>query len=206
MAVPLSGSWPAGGCDNGGGRSRGTTAKVSNGLTVRPARPDELDQVGQLTLAAYVADGMVDPADPYAVSLADAPGRARDAELLVAVSSDGTLLGTVTVCEPDSPLSEVSRPGELEFRMLAVAPQDRGRGVGAALVTAVLRRAAELGAHRVVLCSAEGMHTAHRLYTRLGFIRLPERDWSPVPGLRLLVFGRARPGRRDAQCVHSSTV
>ncbi|MFN2497384.1 MAG: GNAT family N-acetyltransferase [Pseudonocardiaceae bacterium] len=164
-------------------------------LTVRPARPDELDQVGRLTLEAYVADGMVDPAGAYAVPLADAAGRAADAELLVAADSDGTLLGTVTVCQPGSPLSEVSRPGELEFRMLAVAPQARRRGVGAILVNAVLQRASDLGAHRVVMCSAELMHTAHRLYTRLGFARLPERDWQPVPGLQLLAFGRAVAGR-----------
>ena len=33
------------------------------------------------------------------------------------------------------------------------------------------------------------MRTAHRLYERAGFVRLPERDWSPVPGVNLLVYG-----------------
>jgi hypothetical protein len=33
------------------------------------------------------------------------------------------------------------------------------------------------------------MHVAHRLYARLGFGRLPERDWEPVPGITLLAFG-----------------
>ncbi len=158
-------------------------------LTVRPARPDELDQVGRLTLEAYVADGYANPAGSYAAELADASRRARDAELLVAVDPDGTVLGTITVCTPGSPLGKVSRPGELEFRMLAVASDARRRGVGEVLVTAVLQRAAEIGAHRVVLCSAEEMHVAHRLYARLGFSRMPERDWQPVPGITLLVFG-----------------
>ncbi|HEU0087431.1 MAG TPA: GNAT family N-acetyltransferase [Pseudonocardiaceae bacterium] len=165
---------------------------MSDCLTVRPARCDELDKVGRLTLEAYLADGMVSAGGPYAAELADAAWRARDAELLVAADPEGALLGTVTVCPPGSRLREISQPGELEFRMLAVAPQVRGRGVGAALVSAVLARAAELDAHRVVLSSAEGMYAAHRLYTRLGFTRLPGRDWSPVPGLRLLVFGHAR--------------
>lgn len=159
-------------------------------MTVRLAQVDEFDQVGQLTLVAYLADGLVDPADSYTATLADAARRARDAELLVAVDPDGALLGTVTVCTPGSPLSEVARPGELEFRMLAVAPEARGRGVGKALLSAVLQRAADLAAHRVVLCSQEEMHTAHRLYTRFGFARLPERDWRPVPGFTLLAFGR----------------
>jgi ribosomal protein S18 acetylase RimI-like enzyme len=32
------------------------------------------------------------------------------------------------------------------------------------------------------------MTAAQRLYERLGFTRLPERDWSPVPGIDLLVY------------------
>ncbi|MGH3908809.1 MAG: GNAT family N-acetyltransferase [Pseudonocardiaceae bacterium] len=162
---------------------------MSDLLTVRPARSDEIDAVGELTRQAYVTDGLVDPAGPYIAELGNAARRTREAELLVAVDPDGELLGTVTVCTPDSPLAEVSRPGELEFRMLAVSPDARRRGVGEALVSTVLQRADDLGAHRVVLCSAEHMSTAHRLYARMGFNRLPERDWQPVPGLQLLAFG-----------------
>jgi hypothetical protein len=29
---------------------------------------------------------------------------------------------------------------------------------------------------------------AHRLYQRLGFVRCPERDWSPLPGVELVVY------------------
>ncbi|MFN2535349.1 MAG: GNAT family N-acetyltransferase [Pseudonocardiaceae bacterium] len=58
------------------------------------------------------------------------------------------------------------------------------------LVRAVLARASEIGAHRVVLCTAAEMHVAHRLYARLGFARLPHLDWCPVPGYTLLAFGK----------------
>ena len=34
------------------------------------------------------------------------------------------------------------------------------------------------------------MTAAQRLYERLGFTRLPERDWSPVPEIDLLVYSR----------------
>jgi hypothetical protein len=37
------------------------------------------------------------------------------------------------------------------------------------------------------------MRTAHRLYLRLGFTRVPERDWDPIPGLTLLVYGCELP-------------
>jgi hypothetical protein len=33
------------------------------------------------------------------------------------------------------------------------------------------------------------MVAAHRLYERLGFTRLPERDWSPLPGVHLMAYG-----------------
>ena len=32
------------------------------------------------------------------------------------------------------------------------------------------------------------MRAAHRIYERLGFRRVPGRDWSPVPGIDLLTF------------------
>jgi ribosomal protein S18 acetylase RimI-like enzyme len=165
------------------------TAGVSDCLIVRPARPDELEEVGRLTLEAYLADGMVNPAGSYAAQLANAARRAREAELLVAVDPEGMLLGTITVCLPGSPLGELSVPGELELRMLGVAPRARRRGVGEALVRTVLERARQTGAHRVVLYSGEQMHTAHRLYARLGFIRMPERDLYLLSGVRFLVFG-----------------
>ena len=40
----------------------------------------------------------------------------------------------------------------------------------------------------MVLSSSTTMHTAHRLYERLGFTRLPERDWSPVAGVQLVAY------------------
>jgi hypothetical protein len=32
------------------------------------------------------------------------------------------------------------------------------------------------------------MTAAHRLYERLGFMRAPERDWKPVPEVRLISY------------------
>jgi ribosomal protein S18 acetylase RimI-like enzyme len=51
-----------------------------------------------------------------------------------------------------------------------------------------LDRARVAGKRRVVLSSDPRMAAAHRLYRRLGFTRLPARDWSPVPGIDLMVY------------------
>lgn len=160
-------------------------------FTIRSARPAELERVGGLTVRAYRASGLLDFDYDYSRELADTTRRAELAELLVAVDADGTLLGTVTIAQPGTEFAEVAGPGDLEFRMLATDPQARGRGVGEALTRAVVDRARELGRTRVVLCSRDVMTTAHRLYTRLGFTRIPEHDWVPVPGVVLWAFAMA---------------
>ena len=72
--------------------------------------------------------------------------------------------------------------------MLVVDRAARGRGVGELLVTTCLERARAAGKRRMVISTDPRMSSAHRLYERLGFSRLPERDWSPMPGTDLLVY------------------
>jgi ribosomal protein S18 acetylase RimI-like enzyme len=152
-------------------------------VVVREATPADWAAVGRITVAAYLADNHIDShTGGYADRLANAAARAEEAELLVAVDGD-EVLGTVTVVRPGTPWAEISREGEFEFRMLAVAPEARGRGVGERLVQAVIAHAREQGAHHLVLSSSEHMTTAHRLYARQGFTRLPARDWKPLPNL-----------------------
>ncbi|UQS23132.1 GNAT family N-acetyltransferase [Amycolatopsis thermalba] len=156
-------------------------------VSVRPARPEEFAAVGALTVSAYVADGLIAADDDYVRELSDAAHRAAHAELLVATDDDG-LLGSVTIVRPGTHYSEIARDGELEFRMLATAPAARGRGVGELLTRTVVEKAREIGASAVVMSSLDAMKTAHRLYERLGFSRLPERDWEPLPGRWLRAF------------------
>ncbi len=158
---------------------------MSDAVEVRLALDDELAAVGELTLGAYAP---YLPADSdYAESLRDAGSRHGDAELYVALE-DARILGTVTGCPPGSPWRELATADEGEFRMLAVDPSARGRGVGTALVLHALGRAREAGASGMVLCSMSEMRPAHRLYRTLGFRREPERDWSPGDGVDLIAF------------------
>jgi hypothetical protein len=39
-----------------------------------------------------------------------------------------------------------------------------------------------------VLSSLDSMRSAHRLYERLGFARLAERDWRPFPHISLIAY------------------
>lgn len=154
---------------------------------IRLARPDEHAAIGAITMDAYRSDGLLHDETDYADELADAAARARDAELWVAADSAG-LLGTVTYCPPGSPYRELATDGEGEFRMLAVDPAQRRRGAARALVEHCITRSIAAGDARIVICSLREMATAHRLYAALGFERIPERDWEPVPGVELLAF------------------
>jgi ribosomal protein S18 acetylase RimI-like enzyme len=62
-----------------------------------------------------------------------------------------------------------------EIRLLAVDPALQGRGIGEALVNACIERARQQGL-TMVLHTTQHLAAAQRLYTRMGFVRRPERD------------------------------
>jgi GNAT superfamily N-acetyltransferase len=104
-------------------------------------------------------------------------GRAAGADVLVAVDGDGAVLGGVTyVPDPSSPWAEFEDTDAAGIRMLAVAPEAQGRGVGEALTRACIDRAVAAGRGQVMLHSTDWMTTAHRIYERLGFQRDPSFD------------------------------
>ena len=157
-------------------------------MHLRRARPEDYAAIGETTLAAY-APLLGTTEASYAERLRNAEGRDHEAELWVAVAPDDReVLGTVTLCREGSPWREIALAGEGEFRMLAVAPHAQGQGVGEALARHVIDRFREEGAVAVLLSSTPVMDAAHRLYERLGFVRCPERDWEPMPGVQLLAF------------------
>lgn len=158
---------------------------------VRRARPAEAAIIGELTEQAYRVDGYLDVAggDAYAAELRDAAPRIREAVVLVA-ELDGTVAAAVALAAPGTPYAELATAGELEVRMLAVAPQARRRGLAEVLMVAAEEHARTLGLQRVVLCTEAPMHAPQRLYKRLGYRREPERDWQ-VQGFRLLGYGRS---------------
>lgn len=56
------------------------------------------------------------------------------------------------------------------------------------LARTCLTRATELGFGAVVICVRDFVAGARRLYARLGFVRIPERDWAPAAGVDLLAL------------------
>jgi ribosomal protein S18 acetylase RimI-like enzyme len=159
-------------------------------VIVREARPGEFAAAGELRVTAYRAGGFLPPASGYEPTLR-ALGATGDGTVLVAVpgDDDSRILGTVMLQTWPHAGEVVAGHGEAEIRALAVAPGLQGRGTGSALLQAVIGLAGRSGVRHLVLLTQPEMRAAQHLYQRAGFRRLPERDWSPVPGIDLLAYG-----------------
>lgn len=159
-------------------------------INVRPATIADYPVAGEICVNAYRDDGQLDGGShDYAAVLRDVARRANHAEIMVAEHGDtGDLVGCVTFALADTEYAELSRPGEGEFRMLAVDPAAQGRGVGKALAQACVQRATELGLRALVICSRDYNKRAISMYEKIGFHRVPELDWSPYPGVDLLAL------------------
>jgi ribosomal protein S18 acetylase RimI-like enzyme len=155
-------------------------------LTVQPARPDEFERIAELTVRVYVEGGLASAG--YTAELADVTGRSTRSELLVVRDEDDLVVGSVALVLSGDFGEVTASDEEAAFRMLVVDPAARGRGIGELLVTTCLDLARAAGKRRMVLSTGPAMTAAHRLYERLGFRWLPERDWTPVPGIDLMVY------------------
>jgi GNAT superfamily N-acetyltransferase len=159
-------------------------------VIIRPLTgDDDLEAFGRLVRDSYVAlpDSPVEP--DYELELLDVAARVAETVVFGAFD-DGRPLGCITfVADPASPYAEDLLDGESSFRMLAVDAAARGRGVGEALTVRCIDEARSLGREAVFIHSGTWMPTAHRLYGRLGFERVPDRDWQfDDPPFTLLGF------------------
>lgn len=163
-------------------------------VRVRLMRNDEIDAVAVLSERAYAHDYSL--SDSYRASIVDVAGRAEQHQVWVAVDvATSALLGTVSTPRDGGVMTELPEPGEMDFRLLAVDPDARRRGIGEILSSRVLLLGRLRRVSRVVMNSGPEMVGAHKLYGRLGFERLLDREpLLTMPDgreLKLLSFGYA---------------
>lgn len=163
---------------------------MQSDVRIRDARADERPIIRDITLAAY--SGYAEIMEPSAWALlrdAVVSGLEADdkAQRIVAVNAEDEVVGSVMLYPPASEaysFADATLPWP-ELRLLAVPAHQRGRGIGEALVAECVRRAREMGATELGLHTSRSMTTARRMYQRLGFLRVPERDFQP-PGAELV--------------------
>lgn len=147
----------------------------SEDVAVRLVRDDEHDAVADLSERAYTLE--YDISDGYRSTLRNVAERAQQHQVWVAVDTlDGALLGAVATPKRGNTISPLAQAGELDFRLLAVDPPARGRGVGELLTRHVIELARLRGLDHVVMNSGPQMIGAHRLYEKLGFTRMLDRE------------------------------
>lgn len=154
-------------------------------IVIRQARAEEFDQLGRLMVAVYAGlegfPGKAEQPRYYEMlanigRLADKP----DTQLLVAV--DGTrLLGGVAyfsdMAQYGSGGTATQEKSASGFRLLAVAPEARGMGVGKALARKCIELARDRGHGQVVIHTTNAMKIAWGMYENLGFRRSPDLDF-----------------------------
>jgi ribosomal protein S18 acetylase RimI-like enzyme len=148
-------------------------------IEVRPARPHEYGQAGQVTLSAWQPwTSEDDPAwKRFAEPIADVAARAKIAPVFVALV-DGRIAGSVTLelnqRIPDDHHSAPLAPGEAHLRMLGVGPEFHRLGIAKALIRKCIIVAREQGKTRVTVNTSHENVVAQALYESLGFTR--QRD------------------------------
>lgn len=158
---------------------------------IRVARPNEIDAAADIIRAGYAeyADQMPPGRwERYIASAADVRRRLDEADLVVA-EHQGLLVGTVTFYANGAQSSEEGWPPDwVGLRLLAVAPEARGLGIGRALMEWCIDRARSLGATAVALHTTEMMAVARAMYERMGFERVPEHDYNPASGRTVMSY------------------
>lgn len=168
--------------------------------TVRNALPEEFEQIGALMVAVYSQlEGfpkISEQPDYYKMlanvgALTNNPGTA----LLVAVSTDNKIAGAVVYFNDmkyyGSGGTATREENAAGFRLLAVDPATRGKGIGRLLANECIEKARENKLGQVIIHTTMAMQTAWKMYEQMGFKRSEDLDFSqqgfPVFGFRLLL-------------------
>ena len=160
-------------------------------VAIRDAHGDELDVAAAVMVDAYEQYIPADAAGPlagYREEIRDVRRRLADATLIVA-EDRGRIAGAVTYY-PDARRDRAAPwpAGWACFRLLAVHPDARGRGIGRLLTEECIRRARDEGCAAVALHTTELMAVARAMYERMGFTRVPQFDFEPMPHLHVLAY------------------
>jgi len=142
---------------------------------LRPATRDDVAAIVQLICDGDTSGKPVAPLTEAAMAGFLAAFEEIDAganEVLLVAEIDGTVVGTCQITFCRTLASEARLRATLEA--VHVAPDRRGQGLGAIMVTHAVRLATERGAGIMQLTSNKKRLDAHRFYERLGFLKSHE--------------------------------
>jgi len=167
-------------------------------LKIRTEKPEEFETIGKLMVKVYSKlEGFPNPEEQpayYKMLLNVGDLTLKDhTELLVAITDETKVAGAVVYF---SDLKQYGSGGIVTtvknasgFRLLAVDPEERGKGIGKQLSIACINRAKKHQHKQLLIHSTASMKIAWGMYERLGFKRYQEIDFDqnslPVFGFKL---------------------
>ena len=168
--------------------------------TVRNAMPAEFAEIGKLMVQVYSQlEGFPKESEQpdYYKMLANIGEFTNrpETELLVVVGTDNKILGAVVFIGDmkyyGSGGSATKEQNASGFRLLAVDPLARGKGIGKILTIASIHKARNRKVGQVIIHTTKAMRAAWKMYENLGFKRSEDLDFMqrelPVYGFRLLL-------------------
>lgn len=163
--------------------------------SVRNALPSEFADIGKLMVGVYsqLAGFPKETEQPNYYRMLAHVGELTakpETELLVAVSVEGDIAGAVVYFGDmqyyGSGGSATKEKDAAGFRLLAVKPEARGRGIGKLLTMECIRKTKEKGLSQLIINTTMAMQTAWKMYESIGFARSEDLDF--IQG-DLQVFG-----------------
>ena len=151
---------------------------------IRDFQPNDTAQVNALALRAFAQfEHAYDDWPGFQSKIANMATLAEAGEIVVA-EAEGRIVGAVAYVGPGAPKAAFFMPEWPIMRMLVVAPDFRGQGIGRALAEECLRRARRDGAATFALHTSELMQVALPMYQRMGFKRV-----SSAPAIHGVEYG-----------------
>jgi ribosomal protein S18 acetylase RimI-like enzyme len=163
--------------------------------TVRGATPDEFEQIGKLLVEVYSQlEGFPKQSEQpdYYKLLANVGEfiQKPESELLVAVNSEDMVAGAVVyfgdIRYYGSGGTATQERNAAGFRLLAVDPAMRGKGIGKLLTLECIRKAKDKKQEQLIIHTTMAMQTAWKMYETIGFKRSQDLDFMQQ---ELAVFG-----------------
>ncbi len=167
---------------------------------VREAHSDEFVNIGELMIMVYSQlEGFPGPEESpeYYKKLKSVGKLTEDSKvkLLVAASSSGSIGGAVVyfgdMAYYGSDGIATQEKNAAGFRLLAVDPNTRGKGIGKLLTKACIDLAKFEKQEQIVIHSTNAMQIAWSMYEKIGFKRSEDLDFKKgnltVYGFRLLL-------------------
>ncbi len=158
---------------------------------IREVHIGELDEVSSLLKDAYLQYKSSIPPERwenYLEDIIDVRSRLEESELIVA-EMDNRMVGCITLyLDAGRSMPGAWPPGYAVIRLLAVHPEYRGRCIGHALMDECILRCRRAKVKAIGLHTTELMKVAREMYERMGFVRFPESDFHPAPGITVMAY------------------